>query len=247
MIKRPILIQGAMDVELENLKHKISDLEKKDIDGYEFYIGNLKKYPIVISKTEVGVINSTIATTIAIKTFHPCIIINQGSAGGYDSKANKGKLIVIQDCLNLNSYKTGKQTRQNGYDFNDWTFQTFYDGEDKFKIIESNYELLEFIRLNQEKITDESVIYGRVGSGDCWNQETNRIEYLNKKYYILAEDMETIGAYMVASKYNIPIVGIRVVTNNEMLQEEYERTLASKSQEFVISLCQEWIEKGKQK
>ena len=76
-----ILIQGAMDIEIEYLKNSMKQIEKRVIDGYEFFVGELEEISVVVSKTEVGVINATIATTLGIKEFNPDIIINQGTAG----------------------------------------------------------------------------------------------------------------------------------------------------------------------
>ena len=56
--------------------------------------------------------------------------------------------------------------------------------------------------------------------------------------------METIAAYKTANKYKVPIVGIRVVSNNEILQEEYDKSLAKESQIFVISLCKKFKERN---
>ena len=36
---------------------------------------------------------------------------------------------------------------------------------------------------------DGNVWYGRIGSGDIWNREVDRIMYLNKEYNTLCEDM----------------------------------------------------------
>ena len=89
------------------------------------------------------------------------------------------------------------------------------------------------------------MIFGTIGSGDCWNREIDRIEFLYKEYKVLCEDMETISVYKIAKKYNVPVIGIRVISDNEMLEEEYERSIAKKSQKFSMNLCKMLIREGK--
>ena len=45
----------------------------------------------------------------------------------------------------------------------------------------------------------------------------------------------------VAEKYNIPAINIRVISNNELLGESYDRTTGANSQEFALKLIREVI------
>ncbi len=76
-----ILIQGAMDVEVEYLIDNLKQIENKIVDGYEFFIGKLNGEDIVVSKTNIGIINASVSTILGIKEFKPNIIINQGTVG----------------------------------------------------------------------------------------------------------------------------------------------------------------------
>ena len=242
-----ILIQGAMEIEIEELKNSLEDIEKKIVDGYEFYLGKLADYPIVISKTEVGMVNSAVATMIGIKEFQPSMIINQGTAGGYGNMIHKGDIVVGTESININSYRTPYRKKEEGANPLDWKLQTFIGGGvDFLEKIEADRNILEFIKLQKKDIEKENLIYGTIGSGDCWNREMDRIEFLNKEYGILCEDMETVSVYKMAKKYDTPVIGIRVIANNEMLEEEYDRTLSSQSQMFAIALCKAWIKEGKE-
>ena len=91
-MKRPILIQGAMKIELEIILEKISEKEEKEIDGYKFINGKINNYPIILSLTKIGSVNSNLATYIAIKEFNPECIINQGVAGGQNKIIHRRRL-----------------------------------------------------------------------------------------------------------------------------------------------------------
>lgn len=72
--------------------------------------------------------------------------------------------------------------------------------------------------------------------GDVWNKEADRIFYLNQRYGILCEDMESVSVYTIANLYDIPVIGIKAVSNNEFLKEEYYKEVGIESQKFTEKL-----------
>ena len=64
MENKTVLIQGAMDIEIQALLEKLEKQEKIAISDYEFYMGKINNCNVIISKTLIGTINATIATTI---------------------------------------------------------------------------------------------------------------------------------------------------------------------------------------
>ena len=45
--------------------------------------------------------------------------------------------------------------------------------------------------------------------------------------------MEIAGVYKTAYNFNVPVIGIRVVSNNEVLKEEYSPEIAKECQKLV--------------
>ena len=62
-----------------------------------------------------------------------------------------------------------------------------------------------------------NVFQGRIASGEIWNRESDRIMYIYKKYGTLCEEMETGAVYTIAKNFDIPVLGIRVITQEELL------------------------------
>lgn len=62
---------------------------------------------------------------------------------------------------------------------------------------------------------------------------------MNEKYGILCEEMEGIAVYSVANQYGIPVIDIRVISDNEILKEEYDRKVSIRVQEFTMNLLKE--------
>ena len=87
---KPILIQGAENSEIDYFLEKMNNKKEIEIATFKFWAGEIDNYPVVISRTKVGEVNSAIATTIAITNFQPMCIINQGTAGSHQECAEAG-------------------------------------------------------------------------------------------------------------------------------------------------------------
>lgn len=45
--------------------------------------------------------------------------------------------------------------------------------------------------------------------------------------------MESVAIYTVANQYKIPAISIRVISNNELLEEPYNKSVGQKLQEII--------------
>lgn len=48
--------------------------------------------------------------------------------------------------------------------------------------------------------------------------------------------MESVSVYTIANLYDIPVIGIKAVSNNEFLKEEYYKEVGIESQKFTEKL-----------
>ena len=56
------------------------------------------------------------------------------------------------------------------------------------------------------------------------------------------EDMELVAVYAVSQNYNIPAVGIKIMSDNELLGEEYEPAVGSFVQEYTYEVLKELVD-----
>ena len=89
-----IVVQGAVDSELRPLLAALSDKQEIQIAAWTFWRGRLAGKRVVVSRTEVGPMNASVATTLAIVTFHPRLIINQGTAGALEPSLKVYDIVV---------------------------------------------------------------------------------------------------------------------------------------------------------
>ena len=242
MEQKPILVQGAMEDEVAFIKEKMDKIEEINLYGYTFYKGEIDGYPIILSKTKVGLMNVTAASVIAIIKFSPCMIINQGVAGGITKEVHKGDFIIGESSININSFQTPYKEENEGSNSLEWELKTFKEGIDELVVLETKKDLLDLV-IKEAKKQNISYKIGRIGSGDVWNAEKDRLLWLCQNYNVLCEDMETIGTYQIGQNFNIPTIGIRILSDNLLLGEDYDKSVGKEGQKFVYTFIKELIKR----
>lgn len=242
-MERSILLQVAMEIECQEILKQLQSVEEININNYTYYKGTINKYPIIISLSKVGLINASASLMLAIKEFNPSIIINTGIAGATDKKLHIGDIVLGLECLNINSYRTPILKEGEGSNPQNWELLTFLSGEEDRIIKEKANETL--ISLAKEITTNQygKIYTGTIGSGDAWNREIDRIISLNEKYNILCEDMESIATYTIANQQNIPVISIKMISDNSITGEEYNRQVGKYLEKYIIEYLKKIIKK----
>ena len=243
MNKKPILIQTAMEIECQEILKKIDDLKEKEIQGYQFYEGVIEEYPVVVSLSKVGIIHTSASLSLAIMKYQPKAIINLGIAGATSQKIHKKDIVIGESCININSYRTANLKEGEGSNPEKWELLTFLSGEEDHLTIEVADERLMSLVKEVPNYEQGRIYYGRIGSGDVWNQEIDRLLSLNKKYDILCEDMEAIATYTIANRLNIPVLSLKIISDNSLIGEDYSREVGKDLQEYAFIYLKELIEK----
>lgn len=236
MKNRVILIQGALDIEIEYFVSKLKDIKTYNISGYEFYEGNINEIKVIISKTLVGIINSTMATTIGIINFHPNIVINQGIAGAHRIDLHIGDIVIGEKCCNINSYKMPIKAKGEGSNPFEWEI-----GKRAKEPQNADLKLVNTIEEILKSNSSKQIYRGILGSGDVHNREFDRIVWLNNTFGNYSEDMESIGTYSVCNKFNIPCVGIRIISNNDILLEKMDKKKAIELQMILVDTLNDLV------
>ncbi len=75
-------IIGAMEPEVAHLVASMTNPSSTTIDGIEFVAGQLAGKDVIVTRSGIGKVTASIATTLLIEKYAPDAIINTGSAGG---------------------------------------------------------------------------------------------------------------------------------------------------------------------
>ena len=247
---RPVVVQGAMDVEIKRLAAALEHVTEETVGGWTFWRGTVDGYPVVISKTLKGMSNTAAATTLAAERYHPVAIINQGTAGGHEPGLHVYDIVLGAEAINLGSFKTGYRARGRGSNLADWVPLDLMRsegsaGEDPNAHVMRRFRgdegLLAAARNARGLYRKGRVVEGVIGSSEIWNSEIDRIQRFHDAFGTAAEEMETASAAQVAGVFQIPFLGIRVLSNNITNGGAYDAGTGEACQEYVFAVVKGYI------
>ena len=243
---QPIVIQGALPVESERMASKLENKVVEQIGGWTFWKGTYNGYPMIISKTRMGMSNSAAATALAIERYKPIAIINQGTAGGHDPVLHVYDIVLGKYATNIGAFRTPKQSLGAGSNSLTWVeaFDVLPTDESDpepiaIRKFEGDQELL--MAAHKVRYDKGEVIEGTIGSGDVWNNELDRIQFFHQRYGTSVEEMEAASVAQIASQFNVPFLGIRILSNNITNNGAYDPGTGEACQEYVLNVAEEYM------
>lgn len=253
-LKGPIVVQGAMPIEAEHFAQRLKDVKEEQIGGWRFWRGTIEGYPVVVSETQKGMSNSAAATAMAATQFKPAAIINQGTAGGHDPELKVYDIVIGKYSVNLGAFKTPHKAKGEGSDSTQWKPMDLLAskgsaGEDKnphtIRQFPADAQLLAVANDVKGTYTKGNVVEGVIGSADIWDSELDRISFFHTSFHTSAEEMETASAAQIAAGFNIPFIGIRILSNNITNNGKYDPNTGLACQDYVYQVVKAYIAKLK--
>jgi adenosylhomocysteine nucleosidase len=247
---RPVVVQGAMDVEIRKLAGSLEHGIEENVGGFIFWRGTIDGYPVVISKTLKGMENAAAATALAADRFHPIAIINQGTAGGHVPELHVYDIVLGTQAVNLGSLKTASRAGGRGSDVAEWSPLDLMRSEGSagqdpnartMRRFPGDEGLLAAARDVRGQYQKGHVVDGVIGSSDVWNSEIDRIQRFHDQYGTTVEEMEAASSAQIAGLFKIPFLGIRVVSNNITNGEAYDTRVGEACQDFVRGVVKAYI------
>lgn len=247
---RPLVVQGAMQLEIELLISRLSDARVERIGAWTFWRGSVDGYPVIVSKTLKGTSNAAAATALAVERYQPIAIINQGTAGGHTPALRVYDIVLGTSAVNLGAFKSPRRTAGSGSNTLDWTPLDLMVAEGsagndprehRVARFQGDRSLLAAAHSAIATYTRGRIVEGVIGSSDMWNDELDRIARFHTEYGTSVEDMETASAAQTASLFNIPFLGIRVLSNNATNGGAHDRQTGEACQDYVYRVVQAYI------
>jgi adenosylhomocysteine nucleosidase len=247
---RPVVVQGAMEVEVRRLASILTNATEHKVQAWTFWRGTIDGYPVIVSKTLKGLANAAAATSIAAELYQPLAIINQGTAGGHIADLKVFDIVVGIDSVNLGSFKTGFRPRGKGSEIGEWVPLDLMRSDGSagndpnarvMRRFHADERLLEAARRSQSSYQKGRVVEGVIGSSEVWNSEIDRIERFHDAFGTTVEEMETAAAAQIAGMFEIPFLGIRVVSNNITNGGTYDTKTAEACQDYVYNVVKQYL------
>lgn len=246
--QRPILIQGAMDIETATLVSALKNPVAYRHLNYLYIAGTYKNYPVVIAKTEIGIANAAASTALAINYFNPVAVINQGTAGGHIPSLQGNDIVICERSINLACYRTEYQPQGAGMKIENQEMRGTYalnKTTGKFQLYKEYFpdaKLLEVAKNVADSHREFNCTVGTIGTADTWLNGIDYINFLHEKYGEICEEMENNSVAQICQNADIPFVGIRVISNNITNGAEFDPNSAVTCQNFVLLVVEKYID-----
>ncbi len=247
---RPLLVQGAMTIEVQQLASRLEHPTEEHVGGWVFWRGAVDGYPVVVEKTQKGVANAAAATAIAIQRYQPAAIINQGTAGGHDPSLHNYDIVIGTTAVSIAAWRSQFRDAGKGSNPLDWRPMdlTAADGTAsndpnarRVAKFSADERLLAAARSAIKSYTRGRVVEGVLGSSDMWNDELDLIAKYHSEYGTAAEEMETAPAAQIAKEFRVPFIGIRVLSDNITNGGTYDPKTADACEEFVLQVIKAYV------
>ena len=219
-------IVGAMDEEVSILKEKMTNVKTTVVAGCEFYQGELNTKQVILTKSGIGKVAAAVATTLLLEKFQPDIVINTGSAGGYDTRLSVGDLVISTEVRFHDVDVTAF-----GYEIGQMAQLPAAFAADK--------KLIEIAQLASEALQPLQTIQGLICTGDTFMADPKKVEVARKNFPDMAAcEMEAAAIAQVCYQFNVPFVIIRSLSDiagktSEISFEQY-LPIAAKNASILV-------------
>jgi adenosylhomocysteine nucleosidase len=234
-----IVVQGAVDTELQPLVGALEGSEQIQIGAWTFWRGRIAGKTVVVSRTEVGPVNASTATALAIVNFRPRLIINQGTAGAAVPDLKLFDIVVGEATVDYGAFRSTHADAGAGVDLSRWTpmpHRIRLDGKER----------VAFDRFPGDPAAVDAalkianprglVVKGVIGTAFEFNREVDRLVWMNKTYGVVSEDMESAYAAGTAIGFRTPFVAIRIISDSDFLGTEFQPIAGEYCAAFVLEL-----------
>ncbi len=196
-------IIGAMSVEVEQLKDKMTGLTSTERAGMTFYEGTLEQLPVVVVVCGVGKVNAAMCVQVLCDCFAVTHLVNTGVAGSLCADLDIGDFVIGQDamyhdfdCHSLNpDYPVGQVPGL--------PVHVFPADE---QLVKFAFEAARTIHAGHAKI-------GRVASGDQFVSQKQTKESIVENTHALCTEMEGAAIAHTSWRNGIPFVIIRAISD----------------------------------
>ena len=227
-------IIGAMDLEVDALKEKMTDVTITARAGMDFYEGKLCGADVVVVRCGIGKVNAALCVQALCDLFAVTHVINTGIAGSLNAKLDIGDILISRDAVHHDMDLTifgyapgqvaGRETRE-------------------FPADPAMQE--QALRLCAEVNPDIRAMSGRVVSGDQFISDAKVKDRLISEFAGDCTEMEGAAIAHGATLNGIPFVIIRAISDKadgsaEMDYPTFEKAAALRSAKLVEAIAAEF-------
>jgi adenosylhomocysteine nucleosidase len=192
-------IIGAMAVEIDLIKARLSSITQEEVLGRVFYFGKLDNADVVLVQSGIGKANAAATTALLIDKYQPSPIFNTGVAGGITLQPND--LLIATSVMYFDVF-----AENFGYEPGQLPGEPrlFYPSES--------------LRNQLVEQSATTVHQGLLASGDTF--VTSRDVLISIDEPVVAVDMESAAIAQICAQASIPFAIVRAISDNVGSEEQ---------------------------
>ena len=196
-----IAVIGAMEEEVELLRAMLENATTETIANSEYTQGTYKDKDVILLKSGIGKVNAAMSTTILLEKYQPDVVINTGSAGGYDENLDVGAIVISDEVRHhdvdatIFGYEMG-QVPQMPVGF------------------KADARLMEVAEQAVAEVGEHQSATGLITTGDSFMNDPVRVETVRNYFPTMkAVEMEAAAVAQVCYQFATPFVVIRALSD----------------------------------
>ena len=234
-----VLVQGAIDSELQPLLAALEGRRETQISAWTFWEGRIGAKRVVVSRTEVGPINAVAATVLGIERYKPMLIVNQGTAGAHNPALRLWDIVIGERTVDYSAHTSEHADAGSGVHPDRWKpdpHRLRLDGRlaIPFRTFSGDARAIE--TATAMKNPRGRVVRGTIGSAYQYNRELDMIAAIRATYGTDSEDMESAFAHGAAVGLRTAFLAVRMISDSEYNHPTFERAAGQYCGEFVVEL-----------
>lgn len=222
-----IAVIGAMEQEVELLRGALQNVTTEAIANSEYTVGTYEGKEVVLLKSGIGKVNAAMSTTILLEKYQPDVVINTGSAGGFDPELSVGSIVISDEVRHHDVDVTAF-----GYEIGQMAgMPAAYKSDEK---------LMAIAKEAVEEVGEHQAAVGLICSGDVFMADPVRVEAVREQFPTMkACEMEAAGVAQVCYQFGTPFVVIRALSDiagkqSDVSFDEFLPVAAKHSTEVVL-------------
>jgi adenosylhomocysteine nucleosidase len=222
---------GAMEQEVSILKAALTNLEETKKGGCTFFTGQLNGADIVLLQSGIGKVAAAVGTTILLNDYQPDVVINTGSAGGFESSLNLGDVVISTEVRHHDADVTAF-----GYEIGQMAGQPAAFAADQ--------KLMDVAEQALSQMEDKHAVRGLICTGDEFVCRPERQAVIRENFPgVIAVEMEASAIAQTCHQFNTPFVVVRAISDvadkeSPMSFEEFLPLAAQSSSEMVVKMVE---------
>ncbi|MGE7836892.1 5'-methylthioadenosine/S-adenosylhomocysteine nucleosidase [Viridibacillus arvi] len=226
-----IAVIGAMEEEVELLRATLENTTSTTIANSEYTTGTYKGHEVILLKSGIGKVNAGMSTTILLHQFKPDVVINTGSAGGFDENLEVGAVVISDEVRHhdvdatIFGYEMGQVPQMPA---------AFKSDEKLRKVAEEAVA----------ELGEHQFATGLISTGDSFMNDPERVALVRSHFpQMKAAEMEAAAVAQVCHQFGTPFVVIRALSDiagkeSNVSFEEFLPVAAKHSTEIVLRVIE---------